>query len=162
MPSHPEPQLQTRAIHTGVDQDTQYRSVITPIYPSSCFAFEELDKPPPFDYTRSGNPTRQALNDSLASLEGGCSAFAVSSGITAIHTVLMLLERGDHVVCGQEIYGGTHRLFSQILPRLGIQFSYVDMTDLVQIQAALRADAPTLIVVQEADFLSTPSGGWYG
>ena len=140
MTSHDASHLQTRAIHSGVYQDTEYRSVTTPIYPSSCFAFKGLGEPPPFDYGRSGNPTRQALNENLATLEEGCAAFAVNSGMAAIHTASMLLSSGDHVVCGLEIYGGTHRLFNQVLPRLGLEFSHVDMTDLEQISSALRPE----------------------
>ena len=97
---------QTLAIHSGVYKDTLFNSVTTPIYTSSTFSFEGIHQPPPFDYTRSGNPTRQALNDNLAVLDGGHSAFAVSSGMAAIHTVLMLLKPGQHVICGHEIYGG--------------------------------------------------------
>lgn len=130
--------LQTKAIHSGVYQDTLFHSVTTPIYTSSSFSFQGIDQPPPFDYTRSGNPTRQALNENLAALDRGHSAFAISSGVAAIHTVMLLLETGQHVICGHEIYGGSYRLFHQLFTRLGIHFTIVDMTDLSQVEAALQ------------------------
>lgn len=131
---------QTLAIHSGVYKDTLFNSVTTPIYTSSTFSFEGIHEPPPFDYTRSGNPTRQALNENLVALDGGYSAFAVSSGMAAIHTVLMLLKPGQHVICGHEIYGGSYRLFHQLFSNLGIHFSEVDMTDLSQIEASLKPE----------------------
>ena len=130
----------TRAVHTGVYKDQHYRSVTTPIYTTSTFAFEGVSGVPPFDYTRSGNPTRQALNENLAALEGGSHAEAVCSGMAAITLVLMQFSAGDHVVCGHEIYGGSHRLFSQVLPRFGLKFTHVDMTDLAAIEAAITPE----------------------
>lgn len=130
----------TRAVHTGVYKDAQYRSVTTPIYTTSTFAFDGVSGLPPFDYTRSGNPTRQALNENLAGLEGGTHAEAVCSGMAAITLVLMQFSAGDHVVCGHEIYGGSHRLFSQVLPRFGLTFTHVDMTDLAAVEAAITKE----------------------
>lgn len=135
-PAHPE----TRVVHTGVYQDHQYRSVTTPIYTTSTFAFEDLNTPPKFDYTRSGNPTREALQDNLCSLEGGLAAFSTVTGMAAIHTVLMTLNSGDHVITGHEVYGGTHRLLSQVLPRMGIAVSFVDLTEPEQIENAVLSN----------------------
>lgn len=130
----------TRAVHAGVYKDEQFRSVTTPIYTTSTFAFDGVSGVPPFDYTRSGNPTRQALNENLAALDGGTHAEAVCSGMAAITLVLMQFSAGDHVVCGHEIYGGSHRLFSQVLPRFGLKFTHVDMTDLAAIEAAITPE----------------------
>ena len=131
---------ETLAIHHGVYKDEQWNSVTTPIYASSTFAFSDLDTPPPFDYTRSGNPTRQALNDNLAALEGGHSAYATSSGMSAIATVLHLLEAGDHLITGCEVYGGSYRLLSQVAPKMGIEVSFVDMLKPEEILAAIKKE----------------------
>lgn len=129
---------ETTAVHAGVYQDRQYHSVTTPIYPSTTFYFDVLGESPPFDYSRSGNPTRQALQENLNALEGGAGAFAVCSGVTAIHTVLMLLKAGDHVICGRELYGGTHRLLTHMLPAWGMTVSFIDSLQPETIEAALR------------------------
>ena len=131
-------QPETMAVHSGVYVDAQYHSVTTPIYPSSTFAFKGLGEPPPFDYSRSGNPTRQALQENLCALEGAAGAFAVCSGMAAIHTVMMLLGPGDHVICARELYGGSHRLFTQILAKRGITFSFLERLDAASIEAAFQ------------------------
>ena len=130
----------TAAVHAGVYVDEQYHSVTTPIYTTSTFYFNGSGDPPPYDYTRCGNPTRQALQENINALEGGDQAFAVCSGVTAIHTVLLLLKSGDHVICGREIYGGSHRLFERVFSGLGIQFSFVDMFNVEDVAAAVRPE----------------------
>ena len=129
---------QTHAIHTGVYKDDQYNSVTTPIYTSSTYYFNSVNDPPPYDYTRTGNPTRQALNESIAQLEGGHAAFTTNTGMSAILTTLMLLNEGDHIICGHELYGGTFRLFTQVLSKFKLDFSLVDMTRNENIRAAVR------------------------
>ena len=129
---------QTHAIHTGVYKDKQYNSVTTPIYTSSTYYFNSVNDPPPYDYTRTGNPTRQALNESIAQLEGGHAAFTTNTGMSAILTTLMLLNEGDHIICGHELYGGTFRLFTQVLSKFKLDFSLVDMTRNENIRAAVR------------------------
>ncbi len=129
---------QTHAIHTGVYKDNQYNSVTTPIYTSSTYYFNSVNDPPPYDYTRTGNPTRQALNESIAQLEGGHAAFTTNTGMSAILTTLMLLNEGDHIICGHELYGGTFRLFTQVLSKFKLDFSLVDMTRNENIRAAVR------------------------
>ena len=131
---------QTHAVHTGVYKDTQYNSVTTPIYTSSTFYFNSVDEPPPYDYTRTGNPTRQALNENIAQLEGGYAAFTTNTGMSAIHTALMLLQAGDHIICGHELYGGTYRLFNQVHSKFNLDFSLIDMTKSESINAALRPE----------------------
>ena len=146
----PFPQLQTRSIHSGIYKDSEFSSVTTPIYMTSCFAFSGIDEPPPFDYTRSGNPTRQALNENLAALENAYSGFALSSGMAAIHTVLMLLGKDQHVIYGKEVYGGTYRLFNKVFPRFGLSFTPVDTSNLEEIAAAIRPETALI-------WIETPS-----
>jgi cystathionine beta-lyase/cystathionine gamma-synthase len=122
--------IRTKAVLAGTAKDAQYNSVITPIYPTSTFRFEELGKHKGYDYTRSGNPTRAALEENIAALEGGLGASATATGMAAITTVLFLLEPGDHVVTGHDIYGGTYRLFKDVFAKRGISFSFINMMDL--------------------------------
>lgn len=120
----------TSAIHTGVDKDSAYNSVTTPIYTTSNFAFETLDKTKGFDYTRSGNPTRTALEQNLNALEGGDGCCATSTGMSAITTILFLCKPGDHIITGDDIYGGSYRLFKDIFSGMGINFSFINMRDI--------------------------------
>lgn len=131
--------IRTKAVLTGTAKDAQYNSVITPIYPTSTFRFEELGKHRGYDYTRSGNPTRAALEENIAALEGGLGASATATGMAAITTVLFLLNPGDHVVTGNDIYGGTYRLFKDVFSKRGISFSFINMMDLKAIQKAIRS-----------------------
>ncbi|GAB4265409.1 MAG: PLP-dependent aspartate aminotransferase family protein [Thermoleophilia bacterium] len=131
---------ETSAIHTGVDKDTTFRSVTTPIYPSSTFRFEELGRHPEYDYTRSGNPTRAALEENLAALEDGTWARATATGMAAVTAIPLILEQGAHIIAGHDIYGGTYRLFDHLLPRFGLSFSFVDMRNPDSIRAALRPE----------------------
>lgn len=129
--------IKTRAVLTGTAKDTLYNSVITPIYPTSTFRFEELGKHRGYDYTRSGNPTRAALEENIAALEGGLGASATATGMAAITTVLFLLKPGDHVVTGHDIYGGTYRLFKDVFAKRGISFSFINMMDLAAVKKAV-------------------------
>jgi len=130
--------IRTKAVHTGVYKDNSYNSVTTPIYPSSTFYFDALGKNKGYDYTRSGNPTRAALEENIADLEGGVGCSVTSTGMSAIMAVLFLLKPGDHVVTGDDIYGGTYRLFDQILTKWGIEFSFVNMRDLTAVSKAVK------------------------
>ncbi len=130
----------TIAVHQGVYADTSYNSVTTPIYPSSTFYFDRLGEHRGFDYTRTGNPTRRALQQNLAALEGGVDAEITCTGMAAIATALFLFKAGDHIITADDIYGGTHRLFADLMPNMGLQFSYVDMTDPQQVRDALRPE----------------------
>lgn len=132
-----KPDIRTKAVHTGVDKDTGYNSVTTPIYPSSTFYFESLGKHKGYDYTRSGNPTRAALEENIAALEGGVGCSATATGMAAVSAVLMLLKPGDHVVTGDDIYGGTYRLFDQLFSKKGISFSFVNMRDVRAVRDAV-------------------------
>jgi len=133
-------EFQTRCVHVGVDKDSAYLSATTPIYPTSTFRWDDLETNRGFDYTRSGNPTRQALEENIASLEGGIDCWATSTGMSAITAAAYLFESGDHIIAGKDIYGGTYRLFADILARQHLEFSFVDMLDLDAIRAAVRPE----------------------
>ncbi|MFY9781690.1 MAG: cystathionine gamma-synthase [Candidatus Baltobacteraceae bacterium] len=128
----------TRAIHAGQDPDPATGATIVPIYQTSTYTQSAVGEHKGYDYSRTVNPTRNALERQIAALEEArfCSAFA--SGMAATSAVGNLLSSGDHVVVGDDLYGGTYRLFSKVLARYGVTFSYVDMTDLAATRAALR------------------------
>ena len=128
----------TRAIHDGQAPDPLTGAVNVPIYASSTYAQEEIGKHRGYEYSRVSNPTRTALEENLASLEGGSSAHVFSSGMAAIAALVAMLKTGDHVICGSNVYGGTPRLFDNIIARYGIEFTYVDTTDLEQVKAAIK------------------------
>ncbi|MEX0938274.1 MAG: PLP-dependent aspartate aminotransferase family protein [Pirellulales bacterium] len=133
-------QFRTRAIHVGNERDPQTGAVVPPIHVASTYVQPGAGDWAEFDYSRSGNPTRKALETTLASLESGCGALAFSSGMSATHAVTMLLRAGDHIVAGGDIYGGTYRLFHKIIPSAGIRVSLVDATDPKAIRAALTPE----------------------
>lgn len=130
--------FRTRAIHVGNAVDPQTGAVVPPLHLASTFQQPGAGKWGEYDYSRSGNPTRSNLQATLASLEGGCGALALSSGMAAIHCVTMLLESGDHVVAGCDLYGGAYRLLHKICSRSGIDVTLVDMTDPDAVRAVLR------------------------
>ena len=132
--------FETKAVHTGVHKDQQYNSVITPIYPTSTFYWNDLETNSGYDYTRSGNPTRDALNQNLAALEGGVGCVTTSTGMSAVHCAMAVFKPGDHIVVPADVYGGTFRLFSQFLNEKGLSFTFVDMTDLDAVKAAVRSE----------------------
>jgi cystathionine beta-lyase/cystathionine gamma-synthase len=128
----------TRAIHDGQGPDPLTGAVNVPIYLTSTYAQEEIGKHKGYEYSRVSNPTRDALEQNLASLEGGTSAHVFASGMAAITAMITMLRTGDHVICGENVYGGTPRLFNQIITRYGIEFSYVDTSDLEKVRSAIR------------------------
>jgi cystathionine gamma-lyase len=129
----------TRAIHVGQEADPATGATIVPIYQTSTYTQERVGVHKGFDYSRTVNPTRVALEKQLASLEGGEFASAFASGMAATAAVLNLLSAGDHAVVTDDLYGGTYRLFSRVLERYGLQFTYVDMSDLGAVRDAVRA-----------------------
>jgi len=133
------PALETLAIHAGSEPDPQHGAVMEPIVLATTFAQPEPGRPLRFDYARSGNPTRTALETCLAALEGGTHAFAFSSGCAAATTLLHTLRPGDHVVCGDDVYGGTYRLFNSVMRPLGIGTTFVDLRSLSHLEARLTA-----------------------
>lgn len=147
---HKDRAFATKLIHFGSEIDRTTGASSVPIYQASTFHQFSLDEPQEYDYSRSGNPTRQALEDYIALLEGGKRGFAFASGMAAISGAFMLLSAGDHVICTEDVYGGTYRLLTSILPRMNIETTFVDMTDLDQVKAALKPNT-------KAVFLETPS-----
>ncbi len=128
----------TRAIHDGQPADPLTGAVNVPIYASSTYAQEEIGKHRGYEYSRVSNPTRTALEENLASLEGGTSAHVFSSGMAAIAALVTMFKTGDHVICGSNVYGGTPRLFDRIIAHYGIRFTYVDTTDAEQVRRAIQ------------------------
>ncbi len=136
----------TRVLHTGHEVDPVTGAAAVPIYQVSMFDWPGLDQPGEFDYARSGNPTRKALEGVLAELEGAAAAFAFSSGMAAISTVLMLLNAGDHLVVTDDCYGGTYRVLTRVFRRFGIEATFVDTSDPAAVTAALRPETRALLV----------------
>ncbi len=130
----------TRAIHAGQAPDPQTGSVIVPIYQTSTYAQEAVGVHKGYEYSRTDNPTRTALQTCLAALEGGAYGLAFASGLGATTTLMLMLRAGDHVVCGDDVYGGTYRLFQRVMTDHGLAFDFVDMTDPEQVRAALRPE----------------------
>ena len=127
----------TRAIHAGQPPDPATGAVTVPIYQTSTYVHDQLGRHKGYEYARVQNPTRAALERNVASLEGGVSGHAFASGMAAIDALTTLLSQGDHVVASQSVYGGTFRLFTQILDRYGLEFSWVDTSRLETIESAL-------------------------
>ena len=127
--------FRTRAIHVGNKRDPQTGAVVPPVHLASTYVQEAAGEWGEFDYTRSGNPTRRNLEETMASLEGGTKALAFSSGMAAVHAAVMLCESGDHILAGKDIYGGTYRLLHQIANKAGIGVTLVDMADPSQIRS---------------------------
>ncbi|OFW24781.1 MAG: cystathionine gamma-synthase [Acidobacteria bacterium RIFCSPLOWO2_02_FULL_59_13] len=136
----------TDAIHAGQPPDPSTGAVVVPIYQTSTYVHEELGKHKGYEYSRTGNPTRAALERNLAVLEGGHGALAFASGMAATNAVLTLLASGDHVVCCEGAYGGTPRLFNAVLNNFGLQFSYVDTTRPENLLQALRPQTKMVFV----------------
>ena len=132
--------FETRAIHAGQEPDEETGAVMTPIYANSTYVQDAPGEHRGYEYSRTGNPTRTALEDNLASLEGAEYGRCFSSGMGAINTVLNLLEAGDHVVSSDDVYGGTRRMFDQVFEGYDLEFSYVDMTDHDAVRDAMRPE----------------------
>ncbi|HEY1884221.1 MAG TPA: cystathionine gamma-synthase [Candidatus Cybelea sp.] len=128
----------TKAIHVGQEADPATGATIVPIYQTSTYTQARVGEHKGFDYSRTINPTRLALERQLASLEGARYASAFSSGMAATSAVINLLSSGDHVVVGDDLYGGTYRLFERVFARYGLEFTYVDMRDLTAVAGAVR------------------------
>ncbi len=140
----------TDCIHAGQDPDELTGAVAVPIYQTSTYVQPEFGRHKGYEYARTGNPTRSALEANLAVLEGGETGHCFASGMAAIDTIMKLLSKGDHVVAAANMYGGTFRLFHHVLERMGLEFTYVDTTDVRNIERALRDETRML-------FLETPT-----
>ena len=136
--------LDTLAIHAGQDPDPTTGAIMTPIYQTSTYVQAAPNQHQGFEYSRTDNPTRQALQDLIAAIEGGSYGLAFASGMAAIDTIIRLFNPGDHIIVGNDVYGGTYRLFEKIYARYGLEFSWVDLTDLDAVKAAFRPETRLL------------------
>ncbi|MDT2672887.1 cystathionine gamma-synthase [Enterococcus dongliensis] len=143
-------QLSTQLIHGGISEDPLTGAVSVPIYQTSTYRQKKLGQPGDFEYSRSGNPTRQALEALIAELEGGVKGFAFGSGLAAIHAVLSVFQPGDHLILGDDVYGGTFRLLEKVFKPLGLSYTMVDSRELSQLEAALTDQTKAL-------YLESPS-----
>lgn len=133
--------FETRAIHAGQDPEPVTGAVVVPIFQTSTYAQEGLGKPRlGYEYSRTNNPTRQAWEQAIASLEGGRHGVAFGSGMAATANCMYLLRAGDHIVASDDVYGGTYRFFTRVMERFGVSATYVDTSDLDAVQAALRPE----------------------
>jgi cystathionine beta-lyase/cystathionine gamma-synthase len=130
----------TRAIHDGQAPDASTGAVNVPIYLSSTYAQEGIGDNKGYEYSRVSNPTRDALEENLRSLEGGTSGHVFGSGMAAISALVTMMKSGDHVICGEGVYGGTARLFDQVVSHYGIDFTYVDTSDAENVRRAIRPE----------------------
>lgn len=142
--------FETTAIHAGERPDKAFGAVAVPIYQTSTFVFEDVGKTRGYDYSRTANPTRKVLEDTIAQLEGGKAGFAFATGMAAETTVIHLLKAGDHVVSGDDIYGGTYRLFQNVMRDFGLEFTFVRMNSRKAMEEAIRPNTRML-------WLETPS-----
>jgi cystathionine gamma-lyase len=140
LPHDLESGLGTRAVHAGQVPEPLSGAVMTPIYQTSTYVQEGIGKHKGYEYARTDNPTRQALERNVAALEGATYGFAYGSGLAALDVLLKVLKSGDHVVCGENLYGGSHRLMERIYTRFGLRFSFVDSRDIRNIEAALSPE----------------------
>lgn len=130
----------TRAIHAGQAPDPRTGAVTVPIYQTSTYVQDELGRHKGYEYARVQNPTRTALEENVAALEGGVSGHAFASGMAAIQTLMTLVKSGEHVVASRNVYGGTYRFFTHVLERYGLEFSWVDSTDPDAMRAAMTPE----------------------
>jgi len=142
-----EPSPATRAVRAALESDTQHGAVVPPLHLTSTFAFKCFGEKRSYDYTRSGNPTRDALGEAIASLEGGAGAVVTASGMSAVHLVCQLLAQDDLLIAPHDCYGGTHRLFTNLARRGLLRVEFVDQTDDAALSAAL-ARKPKLVWVE--------------
>src|SRR5436190_5171125 len=142
----PGARFQTVCIHAGQTPDPGTGAIITPIFQTSTYVQEELGKHKGYEYARTQNPTRAALEANVAAIEGGKAAFAFASGMAAIDAITTMLSAGDHVIVTDNTYGGTFRLFDKVLTRYRMEFSYVDTSQPDQIERAMRPNTKMLFV----------------
>src|SRR4030067_2612411 len=134
----------TKAIHLGQDPDKSTGAVTVPIFQTSTYAQDDVGKTKGYEYSRTGNPTRTALETIIAGLENGSHGLAFASGMSAVDSVVRLLSKGDHVVVSDDVYGGTYRLFTKVMERFGLEFSFVDTSDIEVLELAIRSNTKML------------------
>ncbi|WP_232696807.1 bifunctional cystathionine gamma-lyase/homocysteine desulfhydrase [Brevibacillus daliensis] len=138
--------MKTRLIHGGIDGDEHTGAVSVPIYQVSTYKQEAVGKHKGYEYSRTGNPTRHALETYMAELEGGARGLAFGSGMAALSTILSLCQKGDHLVVGHDVYGGTYRVITRVFTRLGLEATYVDTTDLEAVKEAIQPNTKLMIL----------------
>jgi len=136
----------TRSIHVGQEPDPLTGAVTVPIYPTSTYVQQGIGEHKGYEYSRVSNPTRTRLEKNLAALEGGVAAPVFASGMAAIHAIVSMLKSGDHVVCGNDLYGGTPRLFNQVMADFGLEFTYIDTTEAENVERAIRKNTRMVYV----------------
>jgi len=136
----------TRLVQLGVGRDTATGGISFPIYPSATYRHPAVGESTGYDYTRSGNPTRDLLEEGLAELEGGARGLVFASGMAALTTLFLHFSSGDHLVVSEDLYGGTYRVLEQIFARFGLQATYVDTTDSAAVAAALTPQSKALLI----------------
>lgn len=136
--------FETLAIHAGQAPDPSTGAITVPIFQTSTYVQEAPGKHKGYDYSRTRNPTRTALEENLAALEGGRCGLAFASGMAAANAVMNLLKAGDHVIAGNDLYGGTYRLFTKVYAQYGISFTFVDATQPEQVESAFRPNTRLL------------------
>jgi cystathionine beta-lyase/cystathionine gamma-synthase len=142
----PTARFSTICIHAGQEPDPSTGAIITPIYQTSTYVQEGLGQHKGFEYGRTQNPTRMAMEANLAAIEAGTAGFAFASGMAAIDALLTRLESGDHLVVSDNTYGGTFRLFERVRRKFGLDFTYVDTSELSQIEKALQPNTKYLFI----------------
>jgi cystathionine gamma-lyase len=136
----------TKVVRAGIRPDPTTGAIIPPIYETATYVLDEVGKDKGFDYTRSANPTRQVLEDNLAAIEGGAHGIAFASGMAAVDSCMKVLSAGDHVVCSDDVYGGTSRHFNKVLARYGMTFTYADTSEPETVRQAIRPETRMLWV----------------
>ena len=148
----------TLAIHAGQEPEPLTGAVSFPIFATSTYVQDELGKPRlGYEYARVTNPTRDRLQESLAALEGGSASRVFASGMAAINAICTMMKAGDHLVCSDNVYGGVPRLFNQILTNYGLEFTYVDTSDLRAVEKAIRKNTRYVYVETPTNPLMTIS-----
>ena len=146
MANKSQPGFATRAIHVGQEADRETGAVSVPIYATSTYLQEELGKNKGYEYARVSNPTRTRLEENLAALEGGIASRVFASGMAAINALCTMLKSGDHLVCGNDLYGGVPRLFNQVFADFGLQFTYVDTSEVKNVERAIQKNTRLVYV----------------
>src|SRR6202050_4951318 len=146
MSKNKRPGFATRAIHVGQEPDAESGAVAAPIHPTSTYVQQEIGKNKGYEYARVSNPTRTRLEQNLASLEGGIASRVFASGMAAINAICTMFKSGDHVVCGHNLYGGVPRLFNEILSGYGMEFTYVDTSEVKNVERAIRRNTRMVYV----------------
>ena len=146
LPPPPAVGFGTRAVHSGQEPDPSTGAIMTPVYLTSTYVQAAPGKHKGYDYSRTRNPTRTALEKNLAALEGGAHGLCFSSGMGAINCVLSMLRWGDHVVAGNDLYGGTYRILRKVYEKLGVGSTFLDLTDLDAVAAAIKPETKLLML----------------